>query len=111
MKICSYNCKNIKTSSLAINKLFKNHQIILVQEHWLFQFQIQLLGEIAEDKFFVGKGVDLNDTIQPVQLPRGHGGVAILWDKSIGNLSHLFLMAEKEYIALNLKTIITQNQY
>ena len=36
MKICSYNWKNIKTCGLAINELFKNHQIILVQEHWLF---------------------------------------------------------------------------
>ena len=84
MKICSYNCKNIKTSGLAINELFeKDYQILLIQEHWLFQFQIQLLGEIGENICYAGKGVDLNDPIQPVQLPRGHGGVAILWNKTL----------------------------
>ena len=84
LKICSYNCKNIKTSVLAINELFeKEYQILLIQEHWLFQFQIQLLGEVGENICYAGKGVDLNDPIQPVQLPRGHGGVAILWNKKL----------------------------
>ena len=44
---------------------------------------IQLLGEIGENICYAGKGVDLNDPIQPVQLPRGHGGVAILWNKTL----------------------------
>ena len=59
LKIAAYNCKNAKTSVPAINKLFENNNLILLQEHWLFQFQLNLLGEICEDICYEGKAVDL----------------------------------------------------
>ena len=76
----------MKTAQIAINELLKTHHIILLQEHWLFQFQIHILNEVSENICFTGKSVDLNNSIQPTQLPRGYGGVAILWDKSIDKL-------------------------
>ena len=33
-----------------------------------------------------GKAVDTNDHILPVQMPRGYGGVAVLWKKRISHL-------------------------
>jgi hypothetical protein len=39
------------------------------------------LGEIGADISYIGKAVDVNNNIQPTQLPRGYGGVAILWKK------------------------------
>jgi hypothetical protein len=33
--IASFNCKNLKTSAYIIEELLKQHQIILVQEHWI----------------------------------------------------------------------------
>ena len=30
--------------------------------------------------------MDFNNPIQPTQLPRGYGGVAILWDKVVDKL-------------------------
>ena len=36
----------------------------------------------------VGKAVDIGDLIFPVQMPRGYGGVVILWRKFI---DHLFV--------------------
>jgi hypothetical protein len=47
IKIAAFNCKNVNTSTPAINKLFKTYYIILLQEHWLFEFQLHLLGEIG----------------------------------------------------------------
>ena len=70
----------------AINKLFENNNLILLQEHWLFQFQLNLLGEICEDICYEGKAVDLYNNIQPAQVPRGYGGTAILWKKEINHL-------------------------
>jgi hypothetical protein len=49
--------------------------------HWLFEFQLHLLGEIGADISYIGKVVDMNNNIQPTQLPRGYGGVAIIWKK------------------------------
>ena len=89
LKIAAYNCKNVKTSVPAINKWFENNNFILLQEHWLFQFQLNLLGEICEDICFEGKAVDLYNIIRPAQVPWGYGGAAILWKKEINPLIKL----------------------
>ena len=38
-----------------------------------------MLGEISDKIGYVGKGKDINNSIEPIQMPRGYGGVAILW--------------------------------
>ena len=38
-----------------------------------------MLGEISYNICFAGKDVDINNPIQPVQMPRGYAGVAIIW--------------------------------
>jgi len=71
------------TSTLAIADIFKCNDIILVQEHWLFQSQTDLLSEVHENINSVGKGTDYNDPLLPTQLPRGFGGVGVLWKKEL----------------------------
>jgi hypothetical protein len=44
------------------------------------------LGEIGADISYIGKAVDMNNNIQPTQLPRGYGGVAILRKKQDNNI-------------------------
>ena len=57
LSIISFNCKNVKTSVQPINTLiFKSNDIILLQEHWLFEFQINNLGEINDSIHFAWKG-------------------------------------------------------
>ena len=35
LRNASYNCRGIKSVATAVNSLCDNHDIILVQEHWL----------------------------------------------------------------------------
>jgi hypothetical protein len=42
--------------------------------------------EIHNDYIGIGKAVDSNDPIPPIQMPRGYGGVAILWKKELDSL-------------------------
>ena len=58
-------------------------KLFLIQEHWLFQCQIDLLGEIHPDLKYAAKGVDIYNELQPTKLPRGYGGVGILWHQDI----------------------------
>ena len=44
------------------------------------------MGEMDDHVLYVGKGTDLNDPIQPTQMPRGYGGVAVLWHSDIDHL-------------------------
>jgi hypothetical protein len=60
--------------------------IWMIQEHWLFNCQIQLLNEIHENLNGIGKSVDDNDPLQPIQMPRGYGGTGILWKKELDHL-------------------------
>lgn len=58
----------------------------MIQEHWLFNCQIQLLNEIHENLIGIGKSVDDKDPLQPIQMPQGYGGTGILWKKELDHL-------------------------
>jgi len=58
----------------------------MLQEHWLFKCQLTSLEEIHEDFTGCGKSVDNTDPLLPSHLPRGYGGVCILWRKTIDHL-------------------------
>jgi hypothetical protein len=63
LKLIAFNCKNIKTCALVINELFQNYNILLLQEHWLFDFQLNLISEIGTDICYEAKAVDMNNKI------------------------------------------------
>ena len=66
-----------------MDELFENNDIVMIQEHWLFHSQIPMLNEVRSDVNSVGKGTDINDPMLPTQMPRGYGGVGILWKKEL----------------------------
>ena len=73
---------------------------------WLFDCQLDLLNEIHNDYIGIGKAVDSNDPIPPIQMPRGYGGVAILWKKELDSLiTSLKKLEMKEYSVLKQKEI------
>jgi hypothetical protein len=78
IRLVSFNCKTIKTCALIIDKLLQTNDIILIQEHWLSQAQIHLISESHGEINYVGKGVDINDPLLPVSMPRDYGGVAVI---------------------------------
>jgi hypothetical protein len=73
----------VKTSIISLEELAANHQILLLQEHWLFNFEKHLLNSILENFNAAAKSVDDDDPIPPIQKPRGYGGVAVLWHKKL----------------------------
>ena len=85
LQVGSFNCKNLATSALLIEKLMADVDILLLQEHWLFNYQLNSLMEISDTVKGAGKAVDDDNPIPPVQKPRGYGGVAVLWKKEIDN--------------------------
>ena len=85
IKLCTFNCKNIVTATEAITHIMDSTDILLVQEHWLFNYQLNFLSEISDNIRGAGKAVDNSNPISPVQKPRGYGGVGILWKQSLDN--------------------------
>ena len=66
--------------------LSKKTDVFLVKEHWYFNCQLAKLDIVCEVFNSCGKAVDTGNPILPVQMPRGYGGVAILWRKDIDRL-------------------------
>ena len=83
LKLASYNCKNIRTSSQTVHNLLKDNYFVFIQEHWLFQCNLHRLNQVSDDICFAAKSVDFLNPIEPIQMPRGFGGVAILWKNII----------------------------
>ncbi|MEW8547545.1 MAG: endonuclease/exonuclease/phosphatase family protein, partial [Candidatus Thiodiazotropha sp.] len=106
LNIVTYNCKNVNTSIQAIGCLSKMADIILLQEHWLYDCQLHKLNELNILYNGKGKAVDSSDPIPPIQMPRGYGGVGILWKKDIDHLVTVFPDGGERIQCLELKAEI-----
>ena len=49
LRVTTYNCRSVKSSIGAIQKLCNNNDIILLQEHWLLPNEINYLSNIHSD--------------------------------------------------------------
>ena len=78
----------METSYTAISTLLSDAHFVLIQEHWLFNYQLKQLSLFDENVCGTGKfkAVDDSDPIPSIQKPRGYGGVGILWRKSLDHL-------------------------
>ncbi|MEW8548177.1 MAG: endonuclease/exonuclease/phosphatase family protein, partial [Candidatus Thiodiazotropha sp.] len=88
LTVVTFNCKNIATCELVLDELLNKEKvdILLLQEHWLFDCNLGRLNEISDAYMGQCKAVDTDDPILTTQMPRGYGGTAVLWKKQINHL-------------------------
>jgi len=55
LRLCTFNCHSIKNSWAEVQQLCVNHDIILLQEHWLLSDELQILSDV-HDEFFLHVG-------------------------------------------------------
>ena len=81
LRICSYNVCGFNTvKSVYINKLLETHDILLLQEHWLYDSQSHLLHDhIPGVSYYSVSGM----TESRVVSGRRYGGCAVLWKTSL----------------------------
>ena len=71
----------MKSNVAYFQKLCKAFNIVCIQEHWLWEFQSQEISKLSSEKDFI---IHCSDYLEPItgdRLPRGKGGVCILWPK------------------------------
>jgi len=78
LKISSWNCQGIKSNIEGVKQLCKKSDIILLQETWLEEFEMDILNEI--DLQFKGFGFSSMDVAREVRRGRPYGGIAVLWN-------------------------------
>jgi hypothetical protein len=87
----------------------KNHQILLLQETWLFNFESRYLLQLDDDICAASKQVDDDGPIPPppIQRPRGHAGIAILWDKKVDHAVSTISEGTSRILSIKINTDIT----
>ena len=103
--ILSFNCKNVKTIGPFIHHYSEEIDILLLQEHWLFDHELFLLNELNQKFSGTGKAVNTGDDyIAFEKSHRGYGGVAILWTKSIDHLMNIISDGNSRIRCIEIKT-------
>lgn len=80
MKLLSYNCKHFINDGPKfdfMDMLVKDHDIILLQEHWLYESELCNLAKLGNG--YCVNGTSSMDENAP-RLGRPYGGCAILWN-------------------------------
>ena len=81
-RITSWNCRGLSTASPYIQHLAKNNSgLILIQEHWLWPFQLEQLNSLIHG--YISTATSDYRLCPMSDLTKGCGGVAILWHNSL----------------------------
>ena len=81
LSIKTWNCRGLSNSIPYIRQLLFDCDILVLQEHWLWPFQEDLLKDISQEFRFCSV---FDSRLNPEsQLRKGCGGVCILWKKGL----------------------------
>ena len=69
LTIGTFNVKNIETNEVYLRELLKTCDILAIQEHWLFSFQLSNIETSFVSHYAYSKAVDDNDPLPPNQKP------------------------------------------
>ena len=97
--IVSYNCRGWNSGQIAVCELLQSCDICLIQEHWLFHDQLNLLN-IDSNLLFVG--VSAMDSSK-LLLGRPYGGCAILFRRSLISCISRLDSPSKHFCAVRLQ--------
>ena len=85
INLVSYNCRSVKSSIGIVQDLCRTHDIVALQETWLYEDGNSYLAAIHEN--FNGFGISAMNTKDNPICGRPHGGVAFLWKKKYVTVS------------------------
>ena len=104
LRIGAINVRGIQFNTPYLNKLLDVVDVCCTSEHWLHSYELDTLHSLHHD--FTAWGLappDEEDTVHCVpRCRKGHGGVAILWRKSLRNVSKLPQLSHYRCIGINI---------
>ena len=104
ISICSFNCRSFKNNLPAVSKLCSEHDIVLLQEHWLIPNDLHLLNSAHVD--FLSFGQSALDLSSDIILGRPYGGTAVLFNKCFAEKIKLVNTGESRITGINIDTSI-----
>ena len=83
LRLATFNIKNLNANLLAVQDMLKIIDIMAILEHWLYNYEQKLFNTIDPSFSNFVRSVDDLHPISPYQKPRGFGGTAFMWRKSL----------------------------
>lgn len=77
----TFNCQNAKRSVDTLTELCQTSDVVALQETWLLPNEITFLSSIHPDFHFTGTSA--MDPSAGILRGRQHGGVALMWRRSV----------------------------
>ena len=102
LSICTFNCRSFKNSLPIIHSLCEQHDIVLLQEHWLLPNELGVLNN-SHDKF-QSFGLSAVDISTDILVGRPFGGTAILYRKSLADQITIIASDESRITGIQLNT-------
>ena len=84
--VSSLNIEGLKSNVIYSHEVLKYCQILCLQEHWLLNFECNLMDEYFPSHNYIIKCVDDASPSLPKFRSRGTAGTAIIWHKDIDHL-------------------------
>ena len=103
LKIGTFNVKNIETNEVYLRELLKTFDILAIQEHWLFSFQLGSIETNFLSHHAYSKAVDDNDPIPPNQKLRGYGNY-ILFRKNMDLKVKKLIHGENRMVVIEVQS-------
>ena len=69
-----------------LTELCEGYDMVMVQEHWLYQFELDEITSFFPNHRWAARAVDEKDPILPTHKPRGKAGVLTIWKEGIDNM-------------------------
>lgn len=76
--------EGVKGNAFHLINLSKDDNIIFLQETWLWTFESNVIDSLVPSYDSFMRSSDMNENTSNFQVPRGKGGIAIIWPKSLG---------------------------
>ena len=101
----SLNIEGIKGNSTYLNSLLSPENIVCIQEHWLWDFETNIMDQFSSDFDYYIRCTDtFEDKITDQYVPRGKGGICILWHKSLSRCVKKLDVGNDRIQAIQLQT-------
>ena len=78
IKVIICNVENLKTNFMYLHEILSSQVICCIQEHWLHNFEVQIINDLFPAYEAYVKRTDNDNPIPPAYKPRGTSGVAIM---------------------------------
>jgi exonuclease III len=102
LSLCTYNCRSVKNSFADVRQLCDTHDIVLLQEHWLLPFELNILSDIHSDFLVTARSaVNIaNDLLKG----RPYGGTGILYRRKLAKSINVIDTNEPRLTAITIDT-------